>query len=92
MPANPRLLKKLANPATVAAAGRKAILREELNSIRSDIRNASAGLLGSRDMQYVPTYCAALRELLLEYEALAEFMLNEPTLPDNKENDNADQA
>ena len=43
-------------------------------------------------MQYVPAYCAALRKLLLEYEAIAEFMLNEPTLPDNKENDNADQA
>lgn len=74
MSLNPRLLKKLNDADTVAAAGRKAILRAEYNSIRGDIRTASSALLSFPAYKSIPTYCAALRDLLDELEELATLL------------------
>ena len=87
MPTNPKLLKKLNNPATVAAAGRKAILREEFNSIRSELRTATTALLSYPAAESVGIYCEVVRELLAEYENLATLMME-----DNSKESKDDQA
>lgn len=73
MPVNPRLLKKLADPTTVAAAGRKAILREEYNSLRSELCSISTALM-SPTTSSIPAHCAALRDVLDALEALDAYI------------------
>ena len=75
MPVNPRLLKKLNDPKAVAAAGRKAILREEYNSLRNEIRSVSAALLNNPAPEYIAGHCTALHDLLNELQELALQML-----------------
>lgn len=89
MPLNPRLLKKLNDADTVAAAGRKAIIREEYNSLRSQIRSITTNLL-SPTTYSVRTQCNALRSVLDELEALDQLVHEESAATFTKESINED--
>lgn len=73
MSLNPKLLKKLADPATVAAAGRKAILEEESISLRIELRSIFPALM-SPTTSSIPADCAIMRKVLDELEELDAYI------------------